>query len=74
MPQFASLLTFLGNNEGQIFLIFKKHAFFHHPTDLSFANLLWLWLVILPVFAVVARTRTPANADLCSYAAALTAI
>jgi hypothetical protein len=74
MPQFASLITFRGKNSEQIFAIFKRHSYFHHPKNLSFRSLLFLWMISLAVFLCVAKIRKQAAADAALYAAALTSI
>jgi len=74
MPQFASLVTFRDRNAAQVFAIFKNHSYFRHPKHLSYRALLFLWVIILGLFAVIARMRKQQAAGVASYAAALTMI
>jgi hypothetical protein len=68
------LTTFCGKNAEQIFAVFKQHSYFHHPKNLSFRALLFLWMISLTIFGGVAKIRKQAAADAALYAAALTAI
>ena len=72
MPQFASLITFRDKNADEIFAIFKRHSYFHHPKNFDFRILLFFWLVSVAVFIRVAKIRKQAAAAAASYAAALT--
>jgi hypothetical protein len=74
MPQCASLVTFRDRNAAQVFAIFKNHSYFRHPKHLSYRALLFLWVIILGLFAVIARMRKQEAAGVVSYAAALTII
>jgi uncharacterized membrane protein YpjA len=74
MPQCASLVTFRDRNAAQVFAIFKNHSYFRHPKHLSYRALLFLWVIILGLFAVIARMRKQQAAGVASYAAALTMI
>ena len=74
MPQYASLVTFRDSNAAQVFAIFKNHSYFHHPKDLSYRALLFLWLINLALFAGIARMRQQQVAGIASYAAALTMV
>jgi hypothetical protein len=72
MPQFASLITFRDKNADEIFAIFKRRPYFHHPKNFNFRILLFFWLVSVAVFIRVAKIRKQAAAAAASYAAALT--
>ncbi len=74
MPQFASLVTFRDRNAAQVFAIFKNHSYFRHPKHLSYRALLFVWVIILGLFAVIARMLKQQAAGVASYAAALTMI
>ena len=74
MPQCASLVTFRGRNAAQVFAIFKNHSYFRHPKHLSYRALLFLWVIVLGLFAVIARMRKQQAAGIASFAAALTMI
>ena len=73
MPQCASLVTFRGKDAAEVFAIFKKHSYFHHPKNLNYRALLFFWLIGLALFLGIAETRKQEAAGLASYAAALTA-
>lgn len=74
MPQCASLVTFRDKNADEVFAIFKKHSYFRHPKDLSYRALLFLWLINLALFVVIARMRAQQTAGVGSYAIALTVV
>lgn len=74
MPQCASLVTFRDRNAAQVFAIFKNHPYFRHPKHLSYRALLFLWVIILGLFALIARMRKQQAAAVASYATALTMI
>ena len=74
MPQCASLVTFRDRNAAQVFAIFKNHSYFRHPKHMSYRALLFLWVIVLGLFAVIAQMRKQRSAGVVSYAAALTMI
>ncbi|PYJ23225.1 MAG: hypothetical protein DME99_03490 [Verrucomicrobia bacterium] len=74
MPQCASLVTFRDKNADQVFAIFKTHSYFRHPKDLSYRALLFLWLINLALFVVIANMRKQEAAGVASYAAGLTVV
>ena len=74
MPQCASLVTFRDKNADHIFAIFKSHSYFHHPKDLDYRDLLFLWLISLALFVVVGKMRMQETVALASYATGLTLV
>ena len=74
VPQYASLITFRDKNADQIFAIFKSHSYFRHPKKLTYQAFLLIWLVLLALFLVIAKTYKREAADVASYAVGLTAL
>jgi hypothetical protein len=74
MPQCASLVTFRDKNADQVFAIFKTRSYFRHPKNLTHGALLFLWLINLALFIVIAKMRKQDAASLASYAVALTVV
>jgi hypothetical protein len=74
MPECGSLATFRDKNADQVFGIFKKHSYFHHPKNLAYGALFFLWLTNLALFVVVAKVRQQDLAGPVSYATALTLV
>jgi hypothetical protein len=74
MPQCASLITFRGNNANEVFGIFKKHSYFHHPKNVSYHGFLLFWLLLVVLFLLVAKIGKREASDRISYAAGLTVV
>jgi hypothetical protein len=72
MPDWASLRTFRDKSSAEVMDIFKKHLYFQHPKNFSYAVLLFLWCVNLALLGVLAMTRKEEVAAVTFYAAALT--
>jgi hypothetical protein len=74
MPQCASLTTFRDKNADQVFAIFKKHSYFRYPKNVSYRVFLFLWLVLLALFLLVAKMHKSRAAELASFTVALTGV
>ena len=74
MPQCASLTTFRGKNADQIFAIFKKHSYFRHPKNVSYRGFLFMWIVLIAAFVMIAKVRKLDVAGVVSYAIAMMVI
>ena len=74
MPQYSSLTTFRDKNADQIFAIFKKHSYFRHPKNVSYRDFLFIWIVLLAAFVVIAKIRKLDVAGVASFAIALIVI
>lgn len=73
-PAYASLRTFRDSSPAQIMAVFKKHAYFRRPKDVSYRAFLFLWAANFALIIALARTRRLRVSVVGSYAAALTLV
>jgi hypothetical protein len=74
VPQYASLITFRNRNADQILTIFKRHSYFRHPKNMNYRAFLYIWIVLLAAFLLVAKVRKREVGGVASYACAMIVI
>jgi hypothetical protein len=71
MPAVRSLVTYRATTSAEILGLVRKHSYFRHFKDITYANVLLAWLASFVLLVVLARGRLRAE---MAYAVALTSV